>query len=179
MFVGVLERLHQAQCFVHRPPDGQIVHGDLSQNASGVDDKQTTQGVTNLLKVNTVVLRDLVRLIGQQWNVELAEATLLARCLQPGQVRVGRVHRACHHLGVDGAKFLHTIAERNNLRGADKGAKWQRTIRTTTTTTEHNSQIQGIEEKDQIFAAKLRQIHFLHFVVEDGGGLPLGSRFHD
>lgn len=40
----------------------------------------------------------------------------------PGQVGELGVHRAGDHLCVDGLKLMHTIAECNDLSGADKRA---------------------------------------------------------
>ena len=43
-------------------------------------------------------LGDGVREVGEEWDVEPAEAALLARRVHPRQVREVRVHRACDHL---------------------------------------------------------------------------------
>lgn len=43
MFVGVLEGLHQPQSLVHRSSHGKIVHGDLPQDASVVDDEESPE----------------------------------------------------------------------------------------------------------------------------------------
>ena len=39
-----------------------------------------------------------MRKVGEEWDVEPAEAALLARRVHPRQVREVRVHRACDHL---------------------------------------------------------------------------------
>ena len=39
-----------------------------------------------------------MREVGEEWDVEPAEAALLARRVHPRQVREVRVHRACHDL---------------------------------------------------------------------------------
>ena len=39
-----------------------------------------------------------MREVGEEWDVEPAEAALLARRVHPRQVREVRVHRACDHL---------------------------------------------------------------------------------
>lgn len=38
----------------------------------------------------------------------------------PGQVCKLRVHRTGDHLRIDGTELMHTIAERNDLSGADE-----------------------------------------------------------
>ena len=42
VLIRELERLHVAQRLVHRATHGQVVHGDLAENALGIDDKQAT-----------------------------------------------------------------------------------------------------------------------------------------
>lgn len=42
IFVSELEGLDQAQCFVYRAAHGQVIDGDLPQDALVVDHKQTS-----------------------------------------------------------------------------------------------------------------------------------------
>ena len=46
VFVSVLESLNQAKCFIHAPAHGEIVHGDLAEDAFIVNNEQATEGNT-------------------------------------------------------------------------------------------------------------------------------------
>lgn len=94
VLVGVLEGLHQPEGLVHGAADGEVVHGDLPEDALVVDDEEAAEGVAVLLEVDAVVLADGVRQVGEEGDVESAEAALLARGIHPRQVR---------EVGVDGA----------------------------------------------------------------------------
>ena len=52
MFVSVLEGLHQAQCLIHRSAHRQVVHGDLAEDALGVNDEQASGGKACYKTVN-------------------------------------------------------------------------------------------------------------------------------
>ena len=56
MFISILECLNQTQSLVHATTNRQVVHGDLTQSALVVDDEESTQGVTVILQVNSIVL---------------------------------------------------------------------------------------------------------------------------
>lgn len=43
VFVSVLEGLHQPQSLIHRSSHGKIVHSDLPQDASVVDDEEAPE----------------------------------------------------------------------------------------------------------------------------------------
>ena len=53
MFVSVLEGLDQAQSLVHRAAHGQVIDGDLPQDALVVDHKQTPEKRKGRLKYST------------------------------------------------------------------------------------------------------------------------------
>ena len=78
VFVRVLEGLHQPEGLIDGPADGEVVHSDLSEDALVVDDEQAAQGVAVVLEIDAVVLGDGVGQVGEEGNVKVAEAALLA-----------------------------------------------------------------------------------------------------
>lgn len=110
----------------------------------------------------------------------------------PGQVGELGVDRAGDHLGINGMELMHTIAERNDLGGADKCAADRRATRRLLRCRRNAatqlkqlwrdvrsrcySQVQGIEEKDDVFASVVWQLQLLEFPVNDSRSLPLWCR---
>jgi len=123
MGVRILEGLNQTNSLVHRASHGQIIHGDLSQHSGLIDNEETAQRMTAGLQVDSVVLADLMRQIGEQWDLHVAQAALLARRVYPGQVGEVRVHADANHLGLDLLELGDAVGEGNDLRWAYKGAK--------------------------------------------------------
>lgn len=123
VLVGELEGLDQSERFVHRTTDGQIVDGDLAHDALRVDDEQAAQSDARLGQQHTVVFGNLLGQIGDNREGNVANATLLARCVHPGQVRKVRVHRHAQHLGFESLELVQAFAEGDNLRWADKSAE--------------------------------------------------------
>jgi len=134
MLVGVLECLDQPEGFVDRPTNRQIVHRNLSQYPLSIDDEKTPERVAGVFEEDSVVLGDLVRQVGEKWDIERPEAAILARSLDPSQMSELRVDRHAHHLGVDSTELFGAVAESNDLRRADE------------------SEVQWIKEEDEIFA---------------------------
>lgn len=120
--ISVLQRLHQAQRLVNIATDRQIVDGDLAQVLLAVDDEQAAEWHARLFVEDTVVPRHLHRLVGQQRNIQMAEAALLARLIDPGQMCVVAVGGAANQLATDGAELGGAVRVGDDLSGADKGA---------------------------------------------------------
>ena len=74
-----------------------------------------------VLEIDAVVLGDGVREVGEERDVEPAEAALLARRVHPRQMREVRVHRAGDHLGTERLELCGPVVEGENLGGADEG----------------------------------------------------------
>ena len=98
VLVSVLEGLDQPQGLIDRPSDGQVVHGDLSEDAFVVDDEEAAKGVAVVLEEDPVVLGDGVGEVRQEGNVEPAESALAAGGVHPSQVGEMRIHRASNNL---------------------------------------------------------------------------------
>lgn len=122
VLVGELEGLDQTQGLVDVSAHGQVVDGDLAQDALGVDDEQATQRDALILNQDTVVARDLEVLVGNQRQLQvLAQATLLAGALTPRKVGEVAVGGDAQHGGVELLELGEGIVEGEDLRGADKG----------------------------------------------------------
>lgn len=99
----------------------------MSQPLLVVDDEQAAEGEALVLLVHAVRLRDGGRLVGEQGDVERAEAALFARSVHPGEVTEVAVRRAGDELAVDLAELLGAIGERYDLGRADERAVGKRT----------------------------------------------------
>lgn len=120
--ISILECLDQAYGFIHRATHGQIVHRYLPQHATLIDDKETTERMSACLQINAVILADLVRQIGEQWNLHIAQSAFLAWRIDPGQVCKVRVNAGSNYLRVNLAKFRNAIRERDYLGGTNECA---------------------------------------------------------
>lgn len=92
MLISELECLHQAQNFVDRSTNGQVVDGDLTQDTLVVDDEETSKGNSIRLTVHSVCPGNFGVLVGQEWNFHLSKSTLFAGQIGPcqvGKVRIG------------------------------------------------------------------------------------------
>lgn len=120
--ISVLEGLNQTNCLIHRSSHRQIVHCDLAQHTGLVNDEEASQGMATGLQIDTIVLANLMRQIGEQGDLDVAQPAFLAGRVNPGQMGEMRVDTDANHLGVDLPEFGDAIGEGNDLRGADKGA---------------------------------------------------------
>jgi hypothetical protein len=107
MLVNVLEGLHEAKSLVDAATDRSVVQGGLNEHALRIDNEETTVGVSGLFHQNVVLARNALGKIGHERNLKGAtEATLLARGVDPGQMRV---------LGIDGhADHFAVVLLHNN-----------------------------------------------------------------
>lgn len=122
MLVGVLEGLDQAQGLVDVAADGQVVDGDLTQGALGVDDEEAAQRDALLLDQHAVVARDLEVLVGHQGQLQvIAQTALLAGALTPGQVCEVAVGGDAQDGGVELLELGEGIVEGEDLGGANEG----------------------------------------------------------
>lgn len=131
VLVGELEGLDQTQRLVDVAAHGQVIDRDLAQGALGVDDEEAAQRDALLLNQHAVVARDLEVLVRNQRQLQvLAQATLLAGALPPGQVCKVAVGRDTQDGGVELLELGEGVVEGEDLGGADKG------------------EVHGVEQKD-------------------------------
>ncbi|KAF1776342.1 hypothetical protein GQ600_19336 [Phytophthora cactorum] len=153
VLVRELESLHQTKNLVHVATNGAVVNGALTQLALTVDDEQTTEGGTSLLAhvdQDVVGRGDLLVEVGKERDVELTQTALLARSVDPRQVRELGVHAAAQHLTAKLAELRRLLAERDDLRGA------------------HEGEVHGVEEEHNVLALVVGQRHSLELSVDDG-----------
>ena len=93
----------------------------LPQNTIRIHDEETTQGDTRLFNKNSVVPGDCLVKVRDQRVLQPAQASLLARLLDPGQVGEMRVGGDSDHLTVDLLELLDPLGEGDDFRGADEG----------------------------------------------------------
>lgn len=113
--------------------------------------------------------------------------------ISPGQVCELGIYRASDHLRVDGLKLVQTITECNDLSRTDKCAaeKTKQMLLLENNAVQQSQmnvqsdnvtcirwylQVQGIEEKNEVFAFVVRQLQLLEFTVDDSCSFPVGCR---
>ena len=57
------------------PSNREIIHCNLSEDSLAIDDEETSETVTIVLQIDSVILGDLVGQITQDWNAQFAETT--------------------------------------------------------------------------------------------------------
>lgn len=134
MFVCVLEGLHQSEGLVHRSAHRQVIHSDLSEDTFTIDDEETSECVSLVLKKDAVVFGDLMCEVRKKRNLHWSQTSLFPWGVDPGQMSKLRVHRASDHLCINGLKLVHTITEGDDL---------SRT---------HKREVQRVEEENQVFS---------------------------
>lgn len=97
-----------------------------------------------------------------------------------------RVHRHPHHLTVDVVELVGLVAERDDLRGANERAagRQNKTMSDVIAAAlvrvlQENSQVQRVEEQDQVLAPEVSQTHLLELPVVHGRRLEGGCRLGD
>lgn len=78
------------------------------------------QRVSQVFQVNAVVLWNLMRQIAQQGNLKRSQTALLARRIDPCEVREVRVNAARHNLCVDFLELGDTIGKRKDFGWTDE-----------------------------------------------------------
>jgi len=160
--VGVLEGLNEAEGLVDGAADGEVVHGDVAEDALVIDDvggAEGNAGVLALLNEAAVVAGDLVGDVGEEGHLHGANATLGAGLL--GVLHVGEVavDGAADDLGADLLELGGLVGELADLGGA------------------HEGEIEGPEEEHGVLALEVIKGDLLELVVppglpsEGGGGL--------
>lgn len=125
MNVGVLECLHQTQCFVNTTANGQIVYGNLAQSLFAVDDVQATEWDSRFFIEDFIVACDFHRFIGQQWNIQCTQTALFAFRIDPGQMGELTVRWAANNFTADFAEVFNAIRKGNDFRGANERTGWE------------------------------------------------------
>merc|ERR1711879_1087631 len=143
--------LHEAKSLVDAATDRSVVQGGLHKHALGIDDEETTVGVAGHFHQNVVLARNALGKISHERNLKgTTEATLLARGVDPRQMRVLGVDGHADHFSVDLAELVRAVAEGKDLSGA------------------HEGKVERVEEKHQVLAIKVGELDAGEVLAEDG-----------
>ena len=119
VLLEVLEGLDHSERLIHASAQRQVVHHLMANNAGFVDQKQTSKCDT-AVKQHIVIPGNLLVQIGDQWVIGLADSALITSRVGPRQVREVTVDRYAQNLNAQLCEIFRTIAEGNDLSGADK-----------------------------------------------------------
>jgi len=161
----VLEGLEEAEGLIDVAANGEVVDGDLTDVLGGVDDEDGAEGNTGVSAVfdeDAVVLGDLLGDVGDEGDVHLAEAALVAGLHRPGEVGELRVDGPGENFGVEGLELGGAVRVLDDFGGADEG------------------EVEGIREEDDPLALVVRELDVLEGLVRhDGDSVELRSRLSD
>src|SRR6267142_4359395 len=115
-----LQRLNNSKRFLSRTSDVEIVNHLVTQGALRIDNEETAKRDTAIFNQHAIVARDILSCIRGQRIYESFHATLVARRLDPGTMRIHRVSRDAYDVCADALKLFVTIAESRQLRGTNK-----------------------------------------------------------
>lgn len=122
ILIGELECLHETQSFVNAATHWQVVDRDLTQFLVDIDDEEATERDASFLIQHTVGTCDVLRFIGQQWDVQAAQTALFAWCVDPCQMGEVAVGGASNDFATDLTEFLDTVGECNDFGWTNEGA---------------------------------------------------------
>jgi len=152
VLLNKLEGLDKADDFLDGAADWEIVDGNLSQDAPGVNDEKSTESDTLSLDENTIIGGDLVGGVGDERELEVGtKATLVTGLSGPSIVRVLRVSRDGENGGVELLELRESVVEGKDLSGADK------------------SEVHRVEEEDNPLTKILSQRDILEQAINDSG----------
>lgn len=151
VLLSELEGVNETDGLVDGSANGEIVDGDLSDNALGVNDEETTESNAILLNEDAVVLGEGVVGVSDEGNLNLAETAVLAGDIGPGKEGVLRVGGGEEDLSVALLELGGSLGEGNDLSGADK------------------SEGEGEEAEHDPLAGVLFERDFLKEAADDGG----------
>ena len=118
---GELEGFQQSQGLFNGSTDWQVVDGDLSQDTLWIDQEDTSEGNTFFFEQDTVVLGQGVVGVGQQWDVDWTQTTVLSGNVGPGQERVFRVGGSKQDFSVLVLELLDGLRVGNDFSWANEG----------------------------------------------------------
>ena len=130
----MLDGLEHPQGLVNRAAKGKVVDGRVLDDTLPVDNEQPTQS-DSVIGQDVVGGRDLLLEIGDKAVVDVANATLIPRGLDPRQVAELRVDGHAQDLAVEGLELLVAVREAGNLRRANEG------------------EVERVEEQHQVLSA--------------------------
>lgn len=157
MLLSELEGIDESEGLLDGSANGEIVDGDLSDNALGVNDEDTSESDTGLGDENTVVLGQGVVGVSKQGDVDGTKTTILSGNVGPGKQRVLGVGGGKENLGASLLELRDGIGVSDDLGGADEGES------------------QGDEGEDNPLTLELVEGDLLEDTTRDGSLLEVGG----
>jgi len=153
---NVLVGLKNTKRLVDVASNRSLVDRHVHHHPLGVDDEQAAIRLAVFVE-DVVSGADLTLEVGDERIVDIADTTLVARGLDPGQVAVLAVDGDSKNFGVLAGEVCDPVAEGRDLRGADEG------------------EVQGVEEQHDVLAPVLGQADFLELLIHHSGGGEIGG----
>lgn len=156
------------------------------------------QRMAEIIQINAIVFRDLMRQIAQHGDVDFSNATLqsrqsilnshissvwivlvnnylTSRCANPCQMSEMGIYTAGDYFCINFAELLDAIGEGENFGGTNKSAVLAKIQRMKNQTDSNSwisnlvySQVQWIEEENNVFAFVLVQRELSKITINDG-----------
>jgi hypothetical protein len=164
--VTVLEALDESKGFAHIPADWEIIHSHVTEDTLIVNDKGSTKCDTCIgtaVNIHTIILRNLLGDVAEQWDFHSAEATLIAGLHSPLTMNEMTIDTAAKdNTTVLGCEGLSSVSVLNDLGRA------------------HKCEIKWPEEEHNILPAEVRETDLLEAVhVPSLGGKVWGWLLDD
>ena len=121
--IGVLEGFDETEDFIDVSADGQVVDGELTEDALSIDDESgsvSNTGIFAVLNKDTVVTGDALGQVGDHGDVHGAETTLLSVLLGVFHMSELGIDGAANQLGTDGVELSSSVVELADLSGANE-----------------------------------------------------------
>jgi hypothetical protein len=115
-----------------------------------VNDKEGSERASHVLLEDPVAARNVHGFVGDHRDVHLAQAAVLARGVDPGEVAEVRVCGACEYLASNLLELLCPVAEGDDLGRADEG------------------EVERVEEEDDVLALVVGEAHVFKLAIDDG-----------
>ena len=150
ILIGVLEGGDKSDELVGASSDWKVADGGVSKDTlviNNVGGSESDTGIWAILDEAAVILGNLVGLISEHWDLHLTEATLLPVLLGPLLVAEVGVGGAGNDLAVELVELGLLVRELDDLSWA------------------HESEIEWVEEKDDVFTLELLEADLLEFLV--------------
>ena len=119
VFIGEEHRIDHAEHFVFVASQRQVVDHGVTNGTVFVDQERSAQG-NRIVEEDIIVAGDLLVEVGNQREVDPADAAVIDRGFTPGVVAVLRVDRAADDIDPALLEVFEAMREGNDLRGADE-----------------------------------------------------------
>lgn len=138
--ISILEGLDKAHALLEAAANGQVVDGDVADDAFVRDDEHGTQGDAGIRKKDTELFSQLAALISKEVAFAVADTTFFPVLHGPCKVRELRIAGTNQDFTVVLLQFSGSVAEVDDLRGTNE------------------SEVQRIEEDNEVLTFVVGQL---------------------